>query len=468
MISKGFQHYFRHLPWQINSIFVIACSFRALFCPPVPSPQHHFIRLPPQLGAEVGVGDGDQAVHPLAEIGTPQAGHAVLRHDAVHPVAGDGHHRAQGQGGPDLGHRAVPGGGGNDHDAPPSPGHIGPRREVHGAAGAGILMAVQRLGANLTGQVDLQSGVDGHHVVVLGDVIGVVHIGRGQQLDVRIAVDELIKRLVAPDEAADGLAGVKVLAPVGDHAALHEPSGGGAEDLGIDAQIVLVVQGVRHGVGQVAQADLDGVAVPHQGSGVGCRLPLRLRGGELRWMGHGAVGFDQAVHLADVDFPARQQQRHMGVDLKDTDPGGGKGVVLDLHHRRKVEIPLFVHGRHRRGKHVRLGVGNAAAQLMQVGRYIADAAISVVGPGLGVIKNAVDEKAAAIGGIGEKGIALLGDAGPHGHVPHPRCDGVQRAVQQHRLTGVGTADDGAAAVDEGQGVRHGAQFFLIELMGRHR
>ena len=59
------------------------------------SPQHQPVRLTLQLCAEVWVGDGDKALHSLADIGTLQVSHAVLRRDAVYPVAGDGHHRAQ-------------------------------------------------------------------------------------------------------------------------------------------------------------------------------------------------------------------------------------------------------------------------------------------------------------------------------------------------------------------------------------
>ena len=49
-------------------------------------------KTPAQLAAEIRMGDGDEPLHPLADGGAPQMSHAVFRDDAVHPVAGDGHH----------------------------------------------------------------------------------------------------------------------------------------------------------------------------------------------------------------------------------------------------------------------------------------------------------------------------------------------------------------------------------------
>lgn len=105
--------------------------------------------------------------------------------------------------------------------------------------------------------------------------------------------------------------------------------------------------------------------------------------------------------------------------------------------------------------------------LVQVEGHIADPAPSVIGAGLRIIKEAVDEKSILIGGIGAEGVVFRGDAQPDSHILDTVCDGVQRTVQLKRLADIGAADDGIAAADERESFRYGFLFLLIKFLRRY-
>ena len=81
-----------------------------------------------------------------------------------------------------------------------------------------MLTAFARLG----GPFDLDGGDDGDEIVELADVVGVVGIGVGVHLDLRVPVDETEQLIGARRRPAHRLAPVDGLALVGHHAALHE------------------------------------------------------------------------------------------------------------------------------------------------------------------------------------------------------------------------------------------------------
>ena len=57
------------------------------------------------------------------------------------------------------------------------------------------MLRADRLGADLTEEVDLDRRIDGDHVVVLADNVRVVDIVDRQDLDGRVVVDEIIDAL---------------------------------------------------------------------------------------------------------------------------------------------------------------------------------------------------------------------------------------------------------------------------------
>ena len=73
-----------------------------IICRPPPLDVVQLRRLRAQLGAEVGVGDGDQLLHPLPHGLAPERGDAILRHHVVDEGARHSHHRPGRQHGDDA------------------------------------------------------------------------------------------------------------------------------------------------------------------------------------------------------------------------------------------------------------------------------------------------------------------------------------------------------------------------------
>ena len=67
------------------------------------SPQQQVLGIPAQLLPVVGVGYGDEVIHPLPDGAAPHGGDAVLGHDVVDVVPAEGNNRALGELGVDSG-----------------------------------------------------------------------------------------------------------------------------------------------------------------------------------------------------------------------------------------------------------------------------------------------------------------------------------------------------------------------------
>ena len=219
----------------------------------------------------------DEQFGPLPDGGAAEIGNAVLGDHILDVVPLVGDHSAGGQGRLDLGH-ALLGAAGEAQDALAVLGEVGAQGEAEAAAGAGVLHRADGLGADLTGQVDLHQGVDGNHVVLLGDVEGVDHLGAGLHDALGIVMQVLIQLMGAVGEHAHVELLVEDLVLAGDVAVADQLHQGGGELLGVQAQVVLGEQVAAHGVGNAADAHLDGVAVVDQvGHGL-ADLVLQLGG----------------------------------------------------------------------------------------------------------------------------------------------------------------------------------------------
>ena len=73
-----------------------------------------------------------------------------------------------------------------------------PAQEIDLPADAAVELVADRIGADLSGQIDLQRGIDRDHVVVARDQPGIVGVGRGMEFEDRIVVDEVEQVLACP------------------------------------------------------------------------------------------------------------------------------------------------------------------------------------------------------------------------------------------------------------------------------
>ena len=123
------------------------------------------------------------------------------------------------------------------------------------------MLRADRLGADLTEEVDLDRRVDGDHVVVLADDVRIVDVFDRQDLDGRVIVDIIINALRTEGKRRDGLAAMDLLFAVVDRAALDELDHGVGEHLGVDAEVVLALERHAGRVRDRADAELQARAV---------------------------------------------------------------------------------------------------------------------------------------------------------------------------------------------------------------
>ncbi len=114
--------------------------------------------------------------------------------------------------------------------------------EVDLTADAGEELGADRVGADLSGEIDLQGDVDGHHLVLLADDERVVDVLGGLKTEEWIVVDVVVELAGAQAEAGDDLAAVQRLAAAGDDAGLDQIDDAVGDHLGVDAEVLLVLR----------------------------------------------------------------------------------------------------------------------------------------------------------------------------------------------------------------------------------
>ena len=344
---------------------------------------------------------------------------------------------------------------------------------VGSAAGTGELDVAQSLSSHLAGQVDLQSSVDGDHVVLLCDDHGVVGVTATTHHDAGVVVDIVVGEVVSDDEGTDGPALVQVLVAVGDNAVLDHVSHGSTDLLGVDAQVMTVHQLKADGVGDAAEAQLDAVAVVDHLSSILSDGLLSLADGRILQLVQGQVGLDDHVSHSNGQSAVAGQVRNGGVDLEDDLISRVEGLHLPLQVAGDAAVAVLVHGGHTDNDHVgALGAVQLLAIVVQVHGEVSGHAGGMDLPEVAVIEEGLMMELVLQLGVG---VDLILRA-PTMHAG-PQLDGVlgvdavSNAVQvpqeQTGLAAMDGVDDAIAALDQGQGVVHGAQLALIDLLVGH-
>ena len=209
------------------------------------------------------------------------------------------------------------------------------------------MLCPHALRADLAPQIHLQSGVDGDHVVVPADDVGIVHIVHRQDLDGRVVVDIVVNPLGAVGKGGDALARVDLLFAVVHRAAGDQLHHGVGEHLGMDAQVVLCFQGHAGGVRYGADAQLD--ACP-----VGNLLCDQIADGDAhlvqlhrRQLRQGRVVLNNRVHLADVDLQSADGPGLVSVHLNKHPLCLAQHSLAVRAGGGQTEIAVLVHGGHR-------------------------------------------------------------------------------------------------------------------------
>jgi len=234
-------------------------------------------------------------------------------------------------------------------------------------------------------------------------------------------VEVLVGGAPSHAERGHGLPPVDGLAGVVDDALLHQLDDAVADELRVDAQVLLAAEVRENGVGDRSVAHLDGVAVLDEAGHVVSDPLGDFRVGRGVVLQQRLVVGDQEIDVVDVEEGVAVDPRHVTVDLCDDHPGRLGGGLDDVHADPHAEIAVVVgqRGLQERHVHVLEAPAEEAGHLGKVHRRVVRQPL-VDGPAGAV----ADEE----GVVPEVGLELLVGVGGHAEGPDVQDLGVEEGL----------------------------------------
>src|SRR5699024_11001628 len=266
------------------------------------------------------VGDAYQQTGAFLEALAVEVYRSVFGHYPVYVRTGGHHARPFGQNGNNLADALV-----RDrrhgHDGLAALGTGSTVDEVHLPADAGVEPGAERIGAYLSGQVDLERRIDGGYLGVLGYDERVVGIAYVLHQYAGIVVDEVVDAPGAHQERGDHFALVYLLVDTVDDTCFHQRQHPVCEHFGMYAEVLVAAQLRQDGIGDGADTHLQAGAVLDE-------LRAVAPYGAFHFVGFGEMAFDERrvvldekVDLRDVDERIAERARHVPVHDRDDRTG---------------------------------------------------------------------------------------------------------------------------------------------------
>src|SRR6516165_4887322 len=148
-----------------------------------------------------------------------------------------------------------------DNEGQATPRVVGAAHEIELPAGGAELMRIEELRVHLAHQVAFNHRIDRYDIFVLSNHPRIIDVVRGPALYAGIVVDQIVGRRTAHRDIEDALAGVGSLAAVGDCAASYETCDAIAEQFGVNAKILPILECSRNDVRHPADAELHASTV---------------------------------------------------------------------------------------------------------------------------------------------------------------------------------------------------------------
>lgn len=298
-----------------------------------------------ELVTEIGVCYRYELLRPLTEAAASEMGNAVLGDDIIDIVLAGGADGTRGQDGLYLAYGAALCGGGKCNKALAALGLAGSSYIVYLTAGAGHMLCADAFGTDLTEEVDLKCRIDGYHIVVLADDIGVVDILNREYLDRRIIVDIIVDPLGAVGKGGDALAAVDLLLGVIDCSTLYKLNHGVGEHLGVYTEVMLGFECHARCIGDRTDAELDAGTV-----GYLLRYEVAYRDADIvqnsgRQNRKLMIVLNYSIDLRYVDLSSAKASGLAGVYLDEYSLGLGQHRLDIGAVKSEGEIAVTVHGR---------------------------------------------------------------------------------------------------------------------------
>ena len=124
------------------------------------------------------------------------------------------------------------------------------------AADAGEDHVTDAVSADLASQIHLDGGIDGHSVRVLTDTLRIVRPAHIVEHRVLVVVEVLVHMSGTKGQTCDTAAGLNLLQRIVNHARLHQTEHPVGHRLGVQAEMLVVLEAVQNGVRNAADTYL--------------------------------------------------------------------------------------------------------------------------------------------------------------------------------------------------------------------
>jgi len=257
------------------------------------------------------------------------------------------HHHAAARGGirHDAGDGPVIRGRRQHHDGFAPIGHGRTADKIHLPADAAVKLESEGIRTHLPGEINGQRGIDGHHPVVLGDDIRIVHVLTRPEFKERIVVHIVIQAACAHAEGRDNLSRMQRLLPAGHDAAFNQIDEAVGKRFRVHAEVFFIGQIGENGIGNLADSRLNGGFIVDQignqpSDGLGDVIRRLLFEFQKR-----RVVFHKRGNLAHMDKTVAQRPRHVRIHLRHHIPGHGSRRLGDVHGNPQADIAVHVRRR---------------------------------------------------------------------------------------------------------------------------
>jgi hypothetical protein len=211
---------------------------------------------------------------------------------------------------------------------------------------AAIELAVELVGADLSGEIDDQSLGQRGHAIVLRHHFRIGHVFDRHELEQRIVMDEFVEPARANAEARDDLARMQRLVTSSDHALLDEIEHGIGDDVRVNAEVLAVMQVLQRLVGNAPKIDVQRRAVVYDLRDIaGDALANRI-GGLVRVFDQRSLGEDNAIDPVDVKEGVAERPRHERIHLGDNGLGVAQHAHRDIDRDAEADEAIGVWRRH--------------------------------------------------------------------------------------------------------------------------
>ena len=173
-----------------------------------------------------------------------------------------------------------------------------------------------RVGANLTCEINLNSRVYSHHLGVLTDILWVVCPCHVADNNVAVTIEVVVETLATEAETCYRLTWVYLLQRVVDDTLLDEGHHAICHRLSVETEVLVTLECVEHSVGNTTYTNLKCCTVRNLASDVVTDSALHLVGHHGRHLNKRLITAHHSVNLRHVDYGVTECARHVLIDLR--------------------------------------------------------------------------------------------------------------------------------------------------------